>query len=108
MWLLLRVIYHLHVVVREVPTLAIAKCADPPAILPFLLNCNQVANIEAKVFLFLSSERVSRYGKFLLKWLLHQLIVLICLPYEVISHSTRIIVRAGQSMVCVVLHHETL
>jgi hypothetical protein len=107
-WLLLRVIYHLHVVVWEVTALAIAKCADPPAILPFLFNCNQVAYVEAKVFLFLSSERVSRYGKLLLKWLLHELIVLVCLPNEVISHSTRIIVRAGQGMVSVVVHHETL
>jgi hypothetical protein len=107
-WLLLRVIYHLHVVVWEVTALAIAKCADPPAILPFLFNCNQVAYVEAKVFLFLSSERVSRYGKLFLKWLLHELIVLVCLPNEVISHSTRIIVRAGQGMVSVVVHHETL
>ena len=50
----------LHIVSGEVTPLSITEDANPPAIVSFLLHCDQVSNIEAQVFILLGGESISR------------------------------------------------
>ncbi len=50
------------IVIREIPPLAIAQCANPPPILSLFLNSDHITHVKSKIFLLLRGESVPGNG----------------------------------------------